>query len=83
MPSNVWSAGYGPADRILEPGSWDGFIFNGAYGPPPDYAIVSAPPSVSPVPEPSAMVLVFFTVAGLALIGRRRLIEVQPPGCAR
>jgi len=72
MPDNIWSDGYGPASRTLEPGSWDGFIFNGAYGPAPDYFLVSAPPSVLPVPEPSTVLLLTFCAAGVLILRKRR-----------
>jgi hypothetical protein len=70
-PSGVWSAGYGPADRTLAPGSWDGFIYNGAYESEPPYNLTSPPPSVSPVPEPGSAVLII-CAAGLAVFRRRR-----------
>lgn len=73
-PSGVWSEGYGPADRTLAPGSWDGFIYNGAYNSEPPYNITSAPPSVSPVPEPGSAVLV---ICALALTGARRRRPVR------
>lgn len=72
LPDNVWSEGFGPMNRTLEPGSWDGFVFNGAYGPPPDYALISAPPSVSPIPEPGTVVLLALSAAGGFLLRRRQ-----------
>ncbi len=81
MPDNVWSEGFGPMNRTLEPGSWDGFIFNGEYGPPPNYAVISAPPSVAPIPEPSTVVLLGLSTAGIFLWRRRQDVEVEPLGC--
>jgi len=76
MPSGIWSEGYGLLDRTLMPGSWDGFIFNGAYDPD-TYAIISAPPSIAPVPEPHA---VYLAVAGglvIYLIRRSRYAKTS------
>lgn len=73
MLSGVWSEGYGPLNRTLAPGSWDGFIFNGAYESAPPYALISAPPSVAPVPEPgTASILV--CGAGFLIWARRRTV---------
>lgn len=71
MPSGVWSEGYGPMNRALEPGSWDGFVFNGAYESSPPYALISAPPSVAPIPEPG-VAGGFVVGVGLLLIARHR-----------
>lgn len=81
MPDNVWSEGFGPMNRTLEPGSWDGFIFNGEYGPPPNYAIISAPPSVAPIPEPSTVLLIIVSAAGFFVWRKRNSVGVQPLGC--
>ncbi len=80
MPDNTWSAGFGPGNRIIEPGSWDGFIFNGAYEPSPPYGLVSLPPSVSPIPEPSGALLLTLSVAVVLVWRRRRNVGVQPSG---
>lgn len=70
VPTGSWSAGYGITFRELAPGSWDGFIFNGAYEATPPYDIISAPPSIAPVPEPGTAVL--FGLALVAVILARR-----------
>ncbi len=70
-PQGVWSEGYGIANRELAPGSWDGFIYNGVYEENPPYAVISNPPSVAPVPEPSAFALLL--LPALAFYARKRL----------
>lgn len=72
MPSGTWSAGYGITNRELAPGSWDGFIFNGEYDSNPPYAVISAPPSIVPVPEPSTLALIALATISLLLYGRKR-----------
>ena len=65
-PSGVWSEGYGIASRALAPGSWDGFIFNGEYNSVSPWNVISAQPSVAPVPETSSLILLVF--GGLLLL---------------
>jgi len=72
-PSGVWSAGYGITYRELAPGSWDGFIFNGAYDSNPPYDVTSPPPSVAPVPESSTLCLLAVAVLILVIHARKRL----------
>ncbi len=74
-PSGVWSAGYGVANRELAPGSWDGFIFNGVYDSVPPYDVISAPPSVAPVPESSSFILLAGTMILLLCYVRRKRIH--------
>ena len=71
-PSGVWSAGYGITYRELAPGSWDGLIFNGAYDSSPPYDVISAPPSLAPVPEPSSLCLLFAVMLPLAISHARK-----------
>lgn len=61
VPSGTWSFGSGMSSpyRLIAPGSWDAFVFSDG----------SAPPSVAPVPEPSALVML---PIGTLLILRRR-----------
>jgi len=56
----AWEFGSGASApyRYLTPGSWEGYIFNDG----------SAPPSVTPIPEPSAVILLAF--GGLFLFVR-------------
>lgn len=63
VAEGAWEFGSGISDpyRIVEPGSWDGFIFNDG----------SAAPSVAPVPEPATAGLLVMVAAGI-LAGRRR-----------
>ncbi len=72
-PDGVWSAGFGITAREIAPGSWDGFRFNGAYDVEPPYDVISAPPSLSPIPEPSAVALL--AAGGILLVtyARKRL----------
>ncbi len=69
-PGGVWSPGFGIANRELAPGSWDGFIFNGEYDSNPPYDVISATPSVVPVPEPHAFSLLI--AAGAWILLRRQ-----------
>lgn len=69
-PSGVWSSGYGITYRELAPGSWDGFIFNGEYDSNPPYDVISAPPTVAPVPETSPTALL--VLAGFLLFLRAK-----------
>ena len=78
MSDNVWSAGFGPANRTLDPGSWDGFIFNGFYEPTPPYDVISAPPSVAPVPEPAVAMLLVVSAAGFLALRKRRTVGSDP-----
>jgi hypothetical protein len=68
-PLGIWSAGFGIANRELAPGSWDGLIFNGVYDSNPPYDVISAIPSVAPVPEPHVLWLL---IAGGVIILLRR-----------
>lgn len=63
VPSETWGFGFGISApyRLVEPGSWDGFAYNDG---------LSAP-SVSPVPEPSAVLL---ALGAGALVGLRRRV---------
>ena len=69
-PSGVWSSGYGITFRELTPGSWDGFIFNGEYDSNPPYDLISAPPSLAPVPETSPTLLL--ALAGVLMFLRAK-----------
>ncbi len=62
-PSGVWNTGYGITSRELEPGSWDGFIFNGAYDSNPPYDVISAAPTTAPVPESSSLILLALSIS--------------------
>lgn len=68
VASGSWGFGSGISEpyRYVEPGSWDGFIFNEG----------SAAPSVSPVPEPGSAVLL--TAAMAVIFLRRRRLESSP-----
>lgn len=57
----AWAFGSGASApyRYLAPGSWDGYIFNDG----------STPPSITPIPEPSAIILVALG-GGLFLLRR-------------
>jgi hypothetical protein len=61
IPAGVWgyASGISSPYRIVEPGSWDGFIYNDGF----------SAPSVVPVPEPAAGVLL---LAATGFIGLRR-----------
>lgn len=63
VANGTWEFGSGLSEpfRVLEPGAWDGYIFNEG-----DDA-----PSVSPVPEPGSLFLVL-GAAGCLLVSRRR-----------
>lgn len=60
--SGVWDYGSGASwpYRLIAPGSWDGYVFDAGF----------TPPSASPVPEPSTLVLV--AVGTLHLLRRKR-----------
>ena len=62
VASDTWSVGSGISSpyRLIEPGSWDALVYSDG----------SVAPSVAPVPEPSAMLLV--AVGSLVLLRRRR-----------
>ncbi len=72
IASGTWTSGSGVSApyRTLTPGSWDGFIFNGETDPNPPYDVISAPPSITPVPEPATLVLL--AIGGIAVLWRRR-----------
>lgn len=58
----TWEFGSGASApyRYLAPGAWEGYIFNDGF----------TPPSVTPIPEPSAMLLV--ALGGLVVFRRNR-----------
>ena len=62
VATETWSAGSGISSpyRLIVPGSWDALVYNDG---------VTAP-SVAPIPEPSALLLV--TAGSLVLLRRRR-----------
>lgn len=66
IDSGTWSFGWGVSSpyRYVEPGSWDGFVYNDGV----------APPSVSPVPEPSSMLLIV-CAAGVLSLRRRSAVH--------
>jgi hypothetical protein len=70
-PDGVWSgASVGGSNRIVEPGSWDAWVF-GEYDE--NFNYIGAQPGVAPVPEPSPLAML--TIGGLALglfLRRRR-----------
>lgn len=72
-PAGVWSSGYGITYRELAPGSWDGFVYNGLYDSNPPYDVISAPPSLAPVPEPTALSLLALVFLLLTLRAKKRL----------
>lgn len=54
LPSNAWlSAPVGPSDRVVAPGSWDGWTFGEWPGPDP---------TIAPIPEPSTWALIAVAV---------------------
>lgn len=63
IPAGVWSyaSGISTPYRLVEPGSWDGFVYNEGF----------TGPSVAPVPEPGSVVLVL-AGAGVFVLRRRR-----------
>jgi PEP-CTERM putative exosortase interaction domain len=63
IPSGTWmyASGVSAPYRLVEPGSWDGFVYNDGF----------SPPAVDPVPEPAAGVLLL-TATGLLVFSRRR-----------
>lgn len=67
VPSGEWSFGSGVSApyRFVQPGSWDGFIYNDGV----------TPPMTAPVPEPSGVLLVS---AGICVFIIRRFIHAPP-----
>jgi hypothetical protein len=61
VASETWTEGFGISSpyRLIEPGSWDALVYSDG----------SMAPSVAPVPEPSAVLMV---VAGSLVLLRRR-----------
>lgn len=73
VSSGSWGFGSGISEpyRQVEPGSWDGFIFNEG----------GSAPSVAPIPEPSAAFLAIFAAAALAFRIRRD-VGTLSSGCS-
>jgi hypothetical protein len=63
IPAGIWgyASGISSPYRIVEPGSWDGFTYNDGF----------STPSIDPVPEPAAAVLVLAATSAFVLRRRR------------
>lgn len=68
VPSGAWnSASAGASNRVVEPGSWDAWVF-GEYDA--EFNYIGALPSVAPVPEPGVVGLL--ALGGGLIIGLAR-----------